>query len=99
MDEMFDCWDVAKNKFDYHLYFDKWSLIDTRDVIRRDRNHPSIFLYSAGNEIHDTPNGPKSLEILGRLVNEFHANDQTRTVTQALFRPNTSHDYDNGLAD
>jgi beta-galactosidase len=39
------------------------------------------------------------LEILGRLVNEFHANDPTRPVTQALFRPNTSHDYDNGLAD
>jgi beta-galactosidase len=98
MDEMFDCWDVAKNRYDYHLYFDKWSLIDTRDTVRRDRNHPSIFLYSAGNEIHDTPNEKKALGILTGLVKEFHANDPTRPVTQALFRPNTSHDYDNGLA-
>jgi beta-galactosidase len=99
MDEMFDCWDVAKNPFDYHLYFDKWSVIDTRATVRRDRNHPSVFLYSAGNEIHDTPNGPKSLAILTSLVKEFHSNDPTRPVTQALFRPNSSHDYDNGLAD
>ncbi|MGA2232851.1 MAG: glycoside hydrolase family 2 TIM barrel-domain containing protein [Tepidisphaeraceae bacterium] len=99
MDEMFDCWDVAKNPFDYHLYFDKWSVIDTRSTVRRDRNHPSIFLYSAGNEIHDTPNGPKSVAILTGLVKEFHENDPTRPVTQALFRPNSSHDYDDGLAD
>jgi beta-galactosidase len=99
MDEMFDCWDVAKNPFDYHLYFDKWSLVDTRDTVRRDRNHPSIFLYSSGNEIHDTPNGKKAVAILTGLVKTFHDNDMTRPVTQALFRPNTSHDYDDGLAD
>ncbi len=57
MDEMFDCWTVAKNPYDYHLYFRDWSQIDTRDTVRRDRNHPSIMLYSAGNEIHDTPQG------------------------------------------
>jgi beta-galactosidase len=55
MDEMFDCWTVAKNPHDYHLYFKDWSIIDTRDTVRRDRNHPSIVVYSAGNEIHDTP--------------------------------------------
>ena len=55
MDEMFDCWTVGKNPFDYHLYFDQWSSIDTRDTVRRDRNHPSVILWSAGNEIHDTP--------------------------------------------
>src|SRR6185369_1080616 len=55
MDEMFDAWTVAKNPYDYHLYFKEWSLIDTADTVRRDRNHPSIILYSAGNEIHDTP--------------------------------------------
>jgi beta-galactosidase/beta-glucuronidase len=54
MDEMFDCWTVAKNPYDYHLYFNEWSKIDTRDTVRRDRNHPSIILYSAGNEIRDT---------------------------------------------
>ena len=99
MDEMFDCWTVAKNPYDYHLYFHEWSKIDTRDTVRRDRNHPSIILYSAGNEIRDTPKADLAKEILSGLVDVFHANDPTRPVTQALFRPNVSHDYDNGLAD
>ncbi len=99
MDEMFDCWTVAKNPFDYHLYFREWSKIDTRDTVMRDRNHPSIILYSAGNEIHDTPNAALAKDILSGLVAVFHANDPTRPVTQALFRPNVSHDYEDGLAD
>lgn len=99
MDEMFDAWTVAKNPYDYHLFFREWSKIDARDTVRRDRNHPSIILYSAGNEIHDTPNAPLANEILRGLIAVFHENDSTRPVTQALFRPNVSHDYDNGLAD
>ncbi len=51
MDEMFDQWTVAKNPYDYHLYFREWCLRDTADTVRRDRNHPSIILWSAGNEI------------------------------------------------
>jgi len=99
MDEMFDCWTVGKNPFDYHLYFDEWSQIDERDSIQRDRNHPGVILYSVGNEIHDTPQEEKAKHILSGLVETAHAADPTRPVTQALFRPNVSHDYDNGLAD
>ncbi len=99
MDEMFDCWTVGKNPYDYHLYFDQWSSIDARDTVHRDRNHPSIILWSAGNEIHDTPKAELAHGILARLISVFHENDPTRPVTQALFRPNVSHDYDNGLAD
>jgi beta-galactosidase len=99
MDEMFDCWTVAKNPYDYHLYFKEWSLRDTADTVRRDRNHPSIILWSAGNEIHDTPKPDIAIPILKSLVDTFHQYDPTRPVTQALFRPNVSHDYDNGLAD
>ena len=99
MDEMFDCWTVAKNPHDYHLYFKDWSLVDTRDIVRRDRNHPSIIVYSAGNEIHDTPKAELAKQILASLVATFHEHDPSRPVTQALFRPNVSHDYDNGLAD
>ena len=55
MDETFDAWTVKKREHDYHRYFEEWSKIDTRDTVRRDRNHPSIGVYSAGNEIHDTP--------------------------------------------
>jgi beta-galactosidase len=98
MDEMFDCWTVAKNPYDYHLYFRDWSERDEASTTQRDRNHPSIILWSVGNEIHDTPHPDIAIPILKQLVATAHDND-TRPVTQALFRPNVSHDYDNGLAD
>jgi beta-galactosidase/beta-glucuronidase len=85
MDEMFDCWTVAKNPYDYHLYFKEWSLRDTADTVMRDRNHPSIILSSAGNEIHDTPKPEIAIPILKSLVDTFHKYDPPRPVTQALF--------------
>ncbi len=99
MDEMFDCWTVGKTPYDYHLYFRQWYKTDTRDTVLRDRNHPSIILWSAGNEIHDTPHAELAIGILRSMVDIFHENDPTRPVTMALFRPNASHDYEDGLAD
>jgi beta-galactosidase len=99
MDENFDAWTIAKRPFDYHLYFDEWSKTDTRDMVRRDRNHPSVVIYSTGNEIHDTPKPDLAKRVLAGLIEVFHREDPTRPVTQALFRPNVSKDYDNGLAD
>jgi beta-galactosidase len=99
MDESFDVWTVKKRAYDYHLYFNEWAHIDTRDMVRRDRNHPSIVIYSTGNEIHDTPKPDLAKRVLAGLIEVFHREDPTRPVTQALFRPNVSKDYDNGLAD
>jgi beta-galactosidase len=99
MDEFFDCWTKGKNKHDYHLYFKEWSHTDLREGILRDRNHPSVILYSVGNEIHDTPKPDLAKSILRGLVDVCHEVDPTRPVTQALFRPNVSGDYKNGLAD
>lgn len=99
MDEFFDCWTKGKNKHDYHLYFKEWSHTDLRDGILRDRNHPSVILYSVGNEIHDTPKPDIAKPILRGLVDLCHEVDPSRPVTQALFRPNVSGDYKNGLAD
>jgi beta-galactosidase len=101
MDELFDQWTVAKNPYDYHLYFNEWAKTDVRDTVRRDRNHPSVMIYSAGNEIRDNHADPeKAKRTLRGLIDTFHENDPTRPVTQALFRPNIegARDYDNGLA-
>ena len=99
MDELFDCWTIGKTPHDYHLYFKDWSHADVRDTVLRDRNHPSIILYSAGNEIRDTTKADLAKSILRELVEIFHRYDPSRPVTQGLFRPNVSRDYDNGLAD
>jgi beta-galactosidase len=97
--EFFDCWTKGKTKYDYHLHFDQWATTDARDTIRRDRNRPSVILYSVGNEIRDTRDTPLAKRVLAELIEVCHETDPTRPVTQALFRPNTSGDYENGLAD
>jgi beta-galactosidase len=99
MDEIFDCWTIGKNPYDYSQYFKDWSLIDLHDAVVRDRNHPSIILYSAGNEIRDTRRPNDAKDILSAFLTIFHAADPTRPVTQAILRPNVTHDYDDGFAD
>ena len=51
MDETFDMWKMSKTEFDYHLFWDEWHERDLRDHVLRDRNHPSVIMWSIGNEI------------------------------------------------
>lgn len=88
MDEMFDMWANAKNPFDYHLARDQWHKQDLEDFIRRDRNHPSIFVWSVGNEIPeqwgDAAEGDSSGRNISReLAAIVRALDTTRPVTTA----------------
>jgi len=82
MDESFDCWDRAKKPNDYHLLFDQWHEKDWRAELRRDRNHPSIILWSIGNEIPEQgrPEGPAMAAELSRIA---HEEDPTRPTTAA----------------
>ena len=87
MDEFFDCWTVGKNPYDYHLNFAEWSEIDARDTVRRDRNHPSVILWSAGNEIRDTNDAELARGILAKLIAVFHANDPPVLSPRRSFAP------------
>jgi beta-galactosidase len=80
MDESFDCWRVPKKPNGYNLLFDDWAERDLRAMIRRDRNHPSVILWSVGNEIVEQgrPDGIETAKMLTAIV---HDEDATRPAT------------------
>ncbi len=87
MAEAFDEWKVAKfpygPKHSYVEFFDEWYERDLVSFIHRDRNHPSIVVWSAGNEIPDQAYA-SGAETLRKLVTVFHREDPTRMVTAGL---------------
>jgi beta-galactosidase len=83
MDEAFDMWAKKKNKYDYHLDWAKWHKVDLEDQIKRDRNHPSVFIWSIGNEIREQFDST-GITIAKELVGIVKSLDTTRPVTSAL---------------
>jgi beta-galactosidase len=92
MDEAFDMWRKRKNREDYHLDFDEWSRRDLGDMVKRDRNHPSVFIWSIGNEIREQfdSTGTTIARMLTDVVKSF---DTTRPVTSALTENNPEKNF------
>jgi beta-galactosidase len=82
MDENFDEWRMGKFAYGYHDYFDEWAIADTVSMVRRDRNHPSVVIWSVGNEIPEQT-VPEGVEILRKLIDAVYKEDPTRPVTSA----------------
>ena len=93
MAEAFDEWNkrwhfgwsedpAGKKTYTYHKFFNQWAETDLKDMVKRDRNHAAVFMYSVGNEVPEQryADGPKTLKMLMDWVKE---EDNTRPVTAA----------------
>ncbi|KAL4789258.1 glycoside hydrolase superfamily [Aspergillus venezuelensis] len=93
IDEIFDTWTLNKTRSDFHLIFPDWKEPDLRSFLRRDRNHPSVIVWSYGNEVGEQESMPeKATEISSYLHNIVAEEDPTRPSTASIHRaaPNSS---------
>jgi beta-galactosidase len=89
MAEVFDEWKQSKTEFGYGRFFDEWAEKDILSLIHRDRNHPSIIIWSVGNEIEEQKSKDAE-QTAGHLVDIFHREDPTRSVTSGCNSPDAA---------
>ncbi len=100
MDEMFDVWTVRKYQDqDYSIYFRNWWRPDMTAAFRRDRNHPSIVIWSLGNEIHDNLASAQGLQQFTAMRDLAHQLDTSRPVTMAILQPVQHRIFTSGFSD
>jgi len=84
MDEAFDVWLRQKTPLDFHLIFPDWHEQDLRALVRRDRNSPSVIIWSIGNEVGEQYTGEEGAALATQLCTIVHEEDPTRPATSAM---------------
>jgi beta-galactosidase len=88
--EAFDMWERSKTAYDYARFFKEWAHKDVKSWVKRDRNHPSLLMWSIGNEIYDTHAGERGQEITRMLmayVKEFDPKENARATIGSNYMP------------
>ncbi len=84
IDESFDVWERRKTPLDFHLIYPDWHEPDMRALVRRDRNHPSVIMWSIGNEVGEQYTDAAGAAVAQELVDIVRAEDPTRPTTTAM---------------
>lgn len=84
VNEAFDMWERPKTEYDYGRFFKEWCPADVRSWVRRDRNHPSLLMWSIGNEIYDTHADEHGQEITRRLRDLVRLHDPKENATVTI---------------
>ncbi len=95
IDEAFDHWVKPKRPNDYSNYFEEWHKKDVQAMVYRDRNHPSVIMWSFGNEVQERAD-PEGIEIGRKLIAAIREVDDSRPITQAIcdFWDNPGKEWD-----
>ena len=84
IDEIFDCWNSGKRTYDYHLWFDKYAKDDITSMVVRDRNHPSVIMWSTGNEIYERTGKCDGYAVGKMIADTIRLNDDSRPLIHAF---------------